>query len=39
MGGLSLDDDEEYGISFGVDGEAEASNNMNLCLVGRFLTD
>lgn len=37
--GISLDGDEDDGLSFQVDGDAEAKHDLQLCLVGRFLTD
>lgn len=39
LGGISLDGDEDDGLSFQVDGDAEAKHDLQLCLVGRFLTD
>lgn len=39
FGGLSLDGDEEEGLSLGVATEAKESNDISLCLVGRFLTE
>lgn len=39
MGGLSLDGDENEGLSFEVGEEAAAVNDFHLCLMGHFLTD
>lgn len=39
MGGLSLDGDEDEGLSLGVRGGERVENDLQLRLVGRFLTD
>lgn len=39
LGGLSLTDDGDEGLSFQVDAEAATKNDTQLCLVEYFLTD